>query len=130
MAVGSGVMIMVAQISGRRTTTPGDSIGNSVTLILILSVIITGIATPLTAAMLRACNTPPETFEMARVFLQILFIGAAGNGFYNILSGILRGLGESVFRCLCCCCRLLNAALELWFVPVLAGAWPAPPGRP
>jgi putative MATE family efflux protein len=118
MAVGSGVMVMVAQYYGAKDFEHlGDTIGNSVTLILILSVLITGVATPLTSAMLRACETPVQTFDMAKVYLEILFIGSAGNGFYNILSGILRGLGESVYPlAVLLAAVVLNAVLEIWFV--------------
>jgi putative MATE family efflux protein len=118
MAIGSGVMVMVAQFFGAKDYEHlGDSVGNSITLLIIMSVLVTGIATPLSGAMLRASNTPPETFDMARVYLQILFIGTAGNGFYNILSGILRGLGESVFPLLVLLLAVvLNTGLEIWFV--------------
>jgi putative MATE family efflux protein len=128
MAVGSGVMVMVAQYFGAKEFERlGDTIGNSITLILLLSVLITGIATPLTTAMLQVCRTPPETFDMARTYLQILFIGAAGNGFYNILSGILRGLGESVYPLIVLIIAVvINTILEFLFVGVfrwgMAGA--------
>ena len=47
MAIGSGVTIMVAQYFGAKDFEHlGDSIGNAITLILIMSVLITSIATP------------------------------------------------------------------------------------
>jgi putative MATE family efflux protein len=128
MAIGSGVMVMVAQYFGAKDFEHlGVTVGNSITLLLVMSVLVTSIATPLAPAMLRACNTPPETFDMARIYLAILFIGTAGNGFYNILSGILRGLGESIYPLLVLLMAvLLNTVLELLFVAVfhwgMAGA--------
>jgi hypothetical protein len=41
----------------------------------------------------------------------------AGNGFYNVLSGVLRGLGEALFPFIVLVCTsLLNVGLDLWFV--------------
>ena len=98
MGIGSGVTVMVSQYFGAKDyTNLGVSIGNSITLIAIASVIITAIATPLTGPMLRLVNTPQESYEMAKLFMTILLFGSIGNGFYNVLSSILRGMGESVF---------------------------------
>ncbi|SHI16684.1 putative efflux protein, MATE family [Sporobacter termitidis DSM 10068] len=126
MAIGSGVTVMVAQYFGAKDfRNVGGTIGNSITLIIIMSVLITAVATPLSAAMLRAVATPPETFDMAKIYLEILFIGTAGNGFYNILAGILRGLGESVFPlAVLLVSVLLNAGLEIWFVAGLGWGMP------
>lgn len=128
MAIGSGVTIMVAQYFGAKDYEKlGVSIGNSITLISIMSVLITVVAAPLTGAMLRLVSTPVETYEMARVYLTILFIGMAGNGFYNVLAGILRGLGESVYPLIVLIVAVaLNTGLEILFVAVfrwgMAGA--------
>jgi putative MATE family efflux protein len=118
MAIGSGVTIMVSQYFGAKEyENLGDSIGNSITLIALMSILITAIATPLTASMLRLINTPAETFEMARVYMMVLFLGSAGNGFYNVLSSILRGLGESVFPLLVLLGTvILNVFLDIWFI--------------
>ncbi|NLT15479.1 MAG: MATE family efflux transporter [Clostridiales bacterium] len=118
MAVGSAVTVMVAQYFGARDYDHlGDTIGNSITLIAVISVVITAVATPLTGSLLRLMNTPPETYDMAVAYLMILFLGAAGNGFYNVLSGILRGLGESVFPLLILLLTvILNTILDIWFV--------------
>ena len=118
MAIGAGVMVMVAQYYGAREIgNLGDTIGNAIALIFLFSIGITGIATPLTPAMLRLMRTPQETFDMARIYLTILFIGAAGNGFYNVLSGVLRGLGEALFPFIVLVCTsLLNVGLDIWFV--------------
>jgi putative MATE family efflux protein len=118
IAIGSAVTVMVAQYFGAKEYEHlGGTIGNSITLIAVLSVLITAIATPLTGSLLRLVNTPAETFKMAETYLMILFLGAAGNGFYNVLSGILRGLGESVFPLLILLLTvILNTILDIWFV--------------
>lgn len=118
MAIGSAVTVMVAQYFGAREYDHlGETIGNSITLIAAVSVVITSVATPLTGSLLRLVNTPPETFNMAEAYLAILFIGAAGNGFYNVLSGVLRGLGESVFPlAILLLTVILNTFLDIWFI--------------
>lgn len=128
MAIGTGVTIMVSQYFGAKDYgSLGDSVGNSITLIAVVSVLITVVATPLSAAMLSATNVPENIFDMARIYLEILFIGTAANGFYNVLSGILRGLGESVYPLIVLIIAVaLNTGLELLFVAVfrwgMAGA--------
>ena len=118
MGIGSGVTIMVSQYFGAKDFhNLGVSIGNSITLVAIASVIITAVATPLTGPILRLVNTPPESFDMAKAYLMILFIGAAGNGFYNVLSSILRGLGDSVFPLLVLIGTvILNTVLDILFI--------------
>ena len=118
MGIGSGVTVMVSQYFGAKDyDNLGLSIGNSMTLVAIASIIITGIATPLAGPMLRLVNTPPESFAMARAFLTILFCGAVGNGFYNVLSSILRGMGESVFPLIVLVGTVfLNMILSLVFI--------------
>ena len=118
MGIGSGVTIMVSQYFGAKDyDNLGLSIGNSITLVAVSSILITAIATPLTSSMLRLVDTPPESFDMAAKFLTILFIGAVGNGFYNVLSSILRGMGESVFPLLVLIGTVfLNMILSLTFI--------------
>lgn len=118
MGIGSGVTIMVSQYYGAKEyDNLGLSIGNSMTLVAIASVLITAIATPLTGPMLRLVNTPPESFDFARIYLIILFIGSVGNGFYNVLSSILRGLGDSIFPLLVLIGTvILNTALDIVFI--------------
>ncbi len=66
---------------------------------------------------------------MAADYLRIIFIGIIAFAFYNILSGILRGLGDSfmplVFLLVCCA---MNVVLDLLFVAgfkmgVAGAAW-------
>jgi putative MATE family efflux protein len=120
MAIGTGVTIMVAQYFGAKDfRTLGDAVGNSITLIAIISVVITAVTVPLSTQLLRIVNAPQDTFEMARVYLQILFIGTAANGFYNVLSGILRGLGESVFPLVVLLISVaINGVLDYLFVAI------------
>ena len=118
IGIGSGVTVMVSQYFGAKEyDNLGLSIGNSITLIAVASIFITAVATPLTGPMLTLVNTPPESYEMAKAYLMILFLGAIGNGFYNVLSSILRGMGDSVFPLLVLIGTvILNTILDILFI--------------
>ncbi|MBQ6904409.1 MAG: MATE family efflux transporter, partial [Lachnospiraceae bacterium] len=49
-----------------------------------------------TMPVLRLLNTPDSIIDWCTGYLVILFLGFAGTGYYNILGGVLRGLGDSV----------------------------------
>ena len=46
--------------------------------------------------MLVLLRTPDSILDWATDYLVILFLGSIGLGFYNILSGVLRGLGDAM----------------------------------
>jgi len=76
---------------------------------------------------LHAIQVDDSIFDWSRLYLTIMFAGAVGVGFYNILSGIIRGLGDSVFPLLVLVATsLLNILLVYLFVGVfgfgIAGA--------
>lgn len=130
MGIGSGVTIMVSQYFGAKDyDNLGVSIGNSMTLVAIASIFITAVATPLTGPILRLVNTPPESFHMAESYMKILLLGAIGIGFYNVLSAILRGLGDSVFPLFVLIGTvILNTFLDILFIAsfdmgVVGAAW-------
>ena len=118
MGIGSGVTVMVSQYYGAKDyDNLGVSIGNSITMIAIASVFVTAVATPLVGPLLNLANTPPEAASLAKAYLTVLFLGSVGNGFYNCLSAILRGLGESVFPLVVLIATvILNIGLDIWFV--------------
>jgi putative MATE family efflux protein len=118
MTVSSGVTIMVAQYFGAKDRQRlSQAVGTAMTLTLIATVFITLIGIPLSGPILRLTKVNPEIFADANSYLCIMFAGSIGLGFYNILSGILRGLGESVFPFLVLVgTTLLNIGLDLLFV--------------
>ena len=118
MAIGSGVMVMVSQYFGAREYERLEkSVGNAITLIALTSIVLTVIGLLAADWMLTVIDTPTETYDMAKAYLTVCFFGLAGNGFYNIMSGVLRGMGESVFPLLVLLfTTVLNIVLDLWFV--------------
>ncbi|MDR0904853.1 MAG: MATE family efflux transporter [Oscillospiraceae bacterium] len=124
MAVGAGVTVMVSQYFGAKDNEKlGVSIGNAFTLMIIMGVILTAVSVPLTGPMLRITKTNNDIFNMAYWYLFILFCGTAASGFYNVMSGILRGLGDSVFPLIVLLITvLLNVFLDILLVSWWSGA--------
>ena len=118
MGISTGAGIMVSQYFGaRRQEDLNATIGTSLTLTLIASVIIMIVGPLLTPWLMSLLNTPPDVYDLAVDYLTIVFLGIIGTGFYNIVSGILRGMGDSVspliYLVVAC---VLNILLDMWFV--------------
>jgi putative MATE family efflux protein len=119
MTVGTGVSVAVAQYFGAKDSERlSQTIGTALTLTMIVTLFITAAGIPLSTPILRLTKVNnPEMFGYARDYLLVTFIGTVGQGYYNILSGILRGMGESVFPLIVLvCAALLNIALDILFV--------------
>ncbi len=92
-------------------------IGNCLTLTLISSLIIMGVGIPLVPVLLDLLNTPTDIIEWTGQYLNIYLAGVSGAMFYNMLSGILRGLGDSLSALgFLIIAALLNVVLDLWFI--------------
>ena len=95
ISVGAG--IVVSQYFGARQREDlSKSIGCCITLTGISSLIVMVVAPLVTKPLLRLLQTPDSIIDWCNSYLLILFIGIAGCAYYNILGGILRGLGDSV----------------------------------
>lgn len=118
MAISTGAGVMVAQFYGARDMERlSRTIGNTLMLIGVTSVVMMALAIPLSEPFLRLIDTPEEILYMAKPYLQIIFIGVAGSAFYNIVSGILRGLGDSLTPLLfLLLAAFTNTVLDIWFV--------------
>ena len=118
MAVSTGAGIMVAQYFGAREKERlSRCIGTSITLVALTSLLITFIGVPLSRPLLTLIKTPANYMQPAADYLIICFWGMLGSGFYNIISGILRGLGDSFYPLVfLVVAALLNVVLDIWFV--------------
>ncbi|MDD3402453.1 MAG: MATE family efflux transporter [Hespellia sp.] len=95
ISVGAG--IVVSQYFGaRQRENLSGAIGNCITLTAIASLIIMIMAPLISRPLLQLLHTPDSIIDWCNSYLIILFLGAAGLGYYNILSGVLRGLGDSM----------------------------------
>lgn len=118
VGISVGASVMVSQYFGAGIKEGlSKTIGNCITLTAIASLIIMIAATMLAKPMLMLLNTPDSIIEWSTSYLQILFLGSAGLAFFNILSGVLRGLGDSITALLfLLISSVVNIALDLFFV--------------
>ena len=118
IAISTGAGILVAQLFGAKDKERlSRCVSTSVVLITVASIMITVLGVPLTNPLLRLINTPEKYFDIASIYLKIIFAGIIGGGFYNIISGILRGLGDSFYPLVfLVIAALSNIVLDLLFV--------------
>ena len=97
VGVATGAGIVVSQRFGAKDREGlSIAIGNCLTLSAIATLVIMGIGPLITRPMLELLKTPDSIIDWCTQYLNIYFIGIVGFFFYNMLSGILRGLGDSV----------------------------------
>lgn len=109
---------MVSQYLGARNKEAlSMTIGTCIVLTGIASLLVMVFATVAARPMLKLLNTPASIIDWCTSYLRIFFIGVAGCAYYNILSGILRGLGDSMSALFYLLAASgLNIVLDLFFV--------------
>lgn len=118
IGVSTGSGIMVSQYFGAKERDKlSHTIGCTITLTMIVSLIIMAVGPLVTRPLLRLLETPESILEWCASYLTILFVGMAGMAYYNILSGILRGLGDSLSALLyLLVSTVINIVLDIFFV--------------
>lgn len=121
IGISAGANIMVAQYFGaKKRESLSFTIGNCITATAIACVFLMIFATPLIRPLLKMLNTPNSIIDECTNYLTISVIGITGMGFYNILSGIIRGLGDSFSALLyLLVATVINIALDIFFVSAL-----------
>ena len=124
LAMGSTVCIGQAVGAGDKKRASA-AIGNTVTLFMLLSVVITALLLALVRPIVSVMSTPAEAVDGTRAYLTICFIGIPFITAYNIISAIFRGLGDSkspmIFIAVACAA---NIALDYIFIGAM-GLGPA-----
>jgi len=118
VGIATGAGIVISQSYGARDRSAlSMHIGNCISLAGIATVVIMIIGPIITRPMLELLGTPASIIDWCTNYLNIFFIGIAGFFFYNMLSGVLRGLGDS-FSALgfLLVAAALNVVLDLLFV--------------
>lgn len=121
IGLSTGVGILVSQYFGAKDREMlSTTIGNCITLTAIGSAIIMVIGSIITTPLLKALDTPEgNIFRWCRSYLLVCFIGIVGTFYYNILSGVLRGMGDSISALgFLLISAVLNIGLDLLFVAV------------
>lgn len=118
VGISAGVGIMVSQYFGAKNREElSATIGTSITLTAVTSLFIMIATPPFIRGILQLLNTPATILDDCTSYLVILMYGIAGLAYYNILSGILRGMGDS-FSALyyLLIATVINIVLDLLFV--------------
>lgn len=118
MGVATGASILASQYFGAKDRDSlSRTVGSTIMLTLFSGLFMTVVgffASPLLIGMIAP---PADVADGAVVYLKIIFLGMVGGGAYNILSGVLRGIGDSfwplVYLIIAC---LLNIVLDILFV--------------
>lgn len=116
ISVGAGVM--VSQYFGAKAREDlSKTIGNCITLTGLASIFIMVVGSLTVRPLLKLLNTPESILDWSASYLTILLLGIAGVAYYNILCGILRGLGDSISALVyLLVATVINIVLDLWFV--------------
>ena len=118
VGISTGAGIVVSQSFGAKDREGlSKGIGNCISLTFVATLVIMVVGPLITRPMLELLDTPASIIDWCTSYLNIYFIGIIGFFFYNMLSGILRGLGDSIsalgFLLLA---AALNVVLDLVFV--------------
>ena len=118
MGISVGANVMVSQYFGARQREElSKTIGTCITLTAIATVIIMAVGSLITMPLLRFLNTPESIIDWCASYLGILLLGIGGVAYYNILCGILRGIGDSFSALLyLLIATVINTILDVWFV--------------
>ena len=118
IGISVGANIMVSQYFGARQRDElSRSIGCCIALIIVSSLFVTILGLIIARPLLELLNTPEAIIDWCGSYLRIFFIGIAGTAFFNILSGVLRGLGDSVSALIyLLIATVLNIILDYTFV--------------
>ncbi len=118
IGISAGASIMVSQYFGAKNRESlSQTIGSCITVTALCCLFLILVATPIIRPALVALNTPPAILDWCTDYLIICVVGIAGLAYYNILSGIIRGLGDSVSALLyLLVATVINIVLDICFV--------------
>lgn len=121
VGISTGAGIVVSQSYGARDREGlTKAIGNCIALSVVATIIIMIVGPLVTMPLLTLLGTPESIIGWCADYLNIYFIGIVGFFFYNMLSGVLRGLGDSVSALgFLLVAAALNVVLDIYFVASL-----------
>lgn len=118
VGISTGAGIVISQNYGAKDREAlSRNIGNCITLTVLASLVIMLFGPMITRPMLELLDTPVSIIDWCEDYLNIYFWGILGFFMYNMLAGILRGLGDSVSALMfLLVAAALNVVLDLVFV--------------
>ena len=118
MGISTGTGIMVSQYVGAKSREDiAHTVGNSIVVSLIATVFLMVVGPFFVRPLLGLLNTPDSIFEWCVSYLNYMLYGVIGMVYYNVLGGILRGLGDSFSSLIyLLIATVINVFLDLAFV--------------
>ena len=118
IGISAGVGIMVSQYFGAKNREElSHTIGTAITITAICSLVLMLAAPFAVRPVLEMLNTPAGIIDGCDSYLTIMMYGVAGMAYYNILSGILRGMGDSFSALIyLLIATVINIFLDIYFV--------------
>ena len=118
IGISAGASVMVAQYFGAKNRKAlSITVGNCITSTVIATAVLIASLSPFIDEILYLLNTPEKISGMCYDYLMISLVGILGMAFYNILSGILRGLGDSLSALVyLLVATVINIGLDIYFV--------------
>lgn len=118
MGVCSGFVIPAAQAYGaNKPAELRKYVFNGYVCSLIFSIILTAASVVGCRGLLALLRTPADIFEYSYDYISVIFIGIPTVFLYNIVSGVIRSLGDSktpvVFLVIS---SIINIVLDFWFI--------------
>ena len=121
MGIATGGSILASHYFGAKDrATLSRVVGTTIVLTVVSGLLMTVIGYFSAPLLINMMTPPPDVAEGAIIYLQIIFLGLLGSGAYNILSGVLRGIGDSfnplLYLAIAC---IMNIVLDIVFVASL-----------
>jgi len=121
VGISTGVSIMVSQYYGaKKREELSMTIGNCISITAIASLLLVLLAPFITEPLLGLLGVPDSIMAWSSAYLRIWLFGSFSFAYFNILAGILRGMGDSfsplLYLLISAC---INVGLDLYFVAQL-----------
>ena len=118
LGISTGASILTAQYFGAQDRKQlSRVVGSTITLTVLSGLMMMVVGYFASPWLVSLVSPPADVAEGATIYLQIIFIGMVGCAAYNIISGVLRGMGDSVFPLIyLIIASLLNIVLDILFV--------------
>ena len=94
LAMGATVCI-ARDVGGGQRETAAEHMGNTITLFIGVSLVLTAVLLTLTGPITAIMSTPTEAVAGTKAYLTICILGIPFITAYNIISAVFRGLGDS-----------------------------------
>lgn len=118
LGITSGFSVLVSQRFGANDDDGvRKAVGSAIVLSVIMSILITVVSLLLCRPLLNMMNTPSDIIDESYAYISVIFGGTFALFFYNMLSSILRALGDSKTPLyFLIVASILNIILDLVFI--------------